>query len=86
MDEAPENGKESLHSAHYNGIIEWTNEWIPPHFIMKHYKSKYLMLEQEMLGQWIDQLSTLQALLAVIIHRHMKPYNTSSLDKRFKKS
>jgi len=26
MEEAPENGKESLHSAHVSGMIEWMNE------------------------------------------------------------
>jgi len=25
MEEAPENGKESLHSAHANGMNEWMN-------------------------------------------------------------
>ena len=25
MEEAPENGKESLHSAHANGMNEWIN-------------------------------------------------------------
>jgi hypothetical protein len=27
MEEAPENGKESSHSAHANGMNEWMNEW-----------------------------------------------------------
>jgi hypothetical protein len=27
MEEAPENGKELLHSAHANGMNEWMNEW-----------------------------------------------------------
>jgi hypothetical protein len=27
MKEAPENGKESSHSAHANGTNEWMNEW-----------------------------------------------------------
>ena len=28
MDEASENGKESSHSAHANGMNEWMNEWM----------------------------------------------------------
>ena len=28
MEEAPDNGKESLHSAHANGMNEWMNEWM----------------------------------------------------------
>ena len=28
MEEAPENGKESSHSAHANGMSEWMNEWM----------------------------------------------------------
>jgi hypothetical protein len=28
MEEAPENGKESLHSAHANGMNEWMNAWM----------------------------------------------------------
>jgi hypothetical protein len=27
MEEAPENSKESSHSAHANGMNEWMNEW-----------------------------------------------------------
>jgi hypothetical protein len=28
MEEAPENDKESLNSAHANGMNEWKNEWM----------------------------------------------------------
>ena len=28
MEEAPENSKESSHSAHANGMNEWMNEWM----------------------------------------------------------
>ena len=28
MEEAPENSKESSHSAHSNGMNEWKNEWL----------------------------------------------------------
>jgi hypothetical protein len=28
MEEAPENGKESSHAAHANGMNEWMNEWL----------------------------------------------------------
>jgi hypothetical protein len=27
MEEAPENGKESPHSAHANGLIDWVIDW-----------------------------------------------------------
>jgi hypothetical protein len=30
MEETPENGKVSLHSAHANGMNEWINECFPP--------------------------------------------------------
>jgi hypothetical protein len=28
MEEAPENGKETSHSAQANGLNEWMNEWV----------------------------------------------------------
>ena len=35
MEEAPENGKESSHAAHANGMSEWMNEWMNEWYLIK---------------------------------------------------
>jgi hypothetical protein len=35
MEEAPENGKESSHSAHVNGIGNWKNYYFSTHFAVR---------------------------------------------------